>query len=69
MSPVSTVTLMDGRQVANDSDEWKWECLARHVLHTPGLRHRREFVADWEHRHGEPSADRLRGLMKQLHEA
>lgn len=66
---MTVVTLTDGRQVASDSDEWRWECLARHVLHTPGLRHRREFVASWEDRHGTASADRLRGLMKQLHEA
>lgn len=61
------VTLIDGRTVPSDSMEWRWETLARAVLRYPTIERRREFIADWEKRNGTPSADKLRGLMTQLH--
>lgn len=63
------VTLHDGRAVPSDHDDWKVECLARHVLAMPGLRRRREFLEAIEKEHGARAADRLRGVMKALHES
>jgi hypothetical protein len=65
---VTTVALLDGRQVDSASEEWRWECLARAVLAMQPLAKRREFLQDWQKRHGEASADRLRELMKSQHD-
>lgn len=36
--------LIDGRQVANDSEEFRHECEARAILNMPTLRARREHL-------------------------
>ena len=56
------VALIDGRVVPSDSMDWRWETLARAVLRSQ-LEARREFIAAWEKRHGEASANKLRELM------
>ena len=66
---MATVTLIDGSKVASDSDAWKWQSLSRAVLRMPTLDQRRAFVDGFEKRNGKQSADQLRELMKQLHNA
>lgn len=39
-----TVTLIDGREVPSDSEEWRAECEARHILNMPSKADRRDFV-------------------------
>ena len=60
------VELVDGRVVTRDAEDWRDECLARHVLRLPSLDARREWLADFQKRHGEAEADRLRALMTAL---
>lgn len=64
----SLVELVNGQVVARDADEWRHECLANFVLQLPGLAARREWLADFEKKQGQPSADRLRDTMRALHE-
>ncbi len=40
----ATVTLVDGRQVSNYSDDWKIECEARSVLLMPSKQMRRDYL-------------------------
>ncbi len=40
----STVTLHDGRQVLSDSEEWRHECEARHVIGLPNIAARRAYL-------------------------
>lgn len=42
MTPL--VTLIDGRQVPNDSEDWRHETEARAILNMPTLRARREHL-------------------------
>lgn len=56
------VELVDGQVVAYDAEEWRHECLARHVLDKP-LLERREWLADFAKRHGTASATRLMDTM------
>lgn len=61
-------TLIDGRQVASDSPEWRDECLARWVLlhfkGRPGLRE--DWLADYGKKHGQAAQvaleERARGV-------
>ena len=63
-----TVTLIDGRPVPSDSDEWRMECLARVLLALP-LDERRAWLGAVEKRRGETAANRLRAAMTALHQA
>lgn len=38
------VTLVDGRQVPSDSEEWRLECEARAVLAMPNIEDRRNYL-------------------------
>lgn len=49
------VTLIDGRQVSNYSEEWRHECEARAILAIPGIRWRRA------HLYGETESVRISG--------
>lgn len=40
----ATVTLIDGRQVASDSEEWRHECEARTVIAMPTAAERRAYL-------------------------
>ena len=62
-------TLLDGRRVADDSAEWRMECLARHVLALRTLAERRAWLADFEQRHGAAETAHLRDAMQQVHAA
>lgn len=50
MTPL--VTLIDGRQVPNDSEEWRHETEARAILNMPTLRARREHLYGKPNRFG-----------------
>ena len=41
---MSLVTLIDGRQVESNSEDWRHECEARAILNMPTLRARREHL-------------------------
>jgi hypothetical protein len=60
--------LIDGREVASDSPEWRQETLARHVLSFQSLDERRAWLDAFERRNGVAAADQLRADMKRLHE-
>lgn len=62
-------TLIDGRQVPSDSEEWRHETEARAVVGRPSLADRRMYLDEVERRRGKAAADRLRATMKQLWEA
>lgn len=61
------VELVDGRVVTRDATEWRNECLARHVLELPGVEARREWLADFEQKHGPDETDLLRQNMTAIH--
>jgi hypothetical protein len=57
------VTLADGRKIASNSEEWRAECEARHVLrmnHTA----RTEFMTFIEQRRGAAAAESLRACIE-----
>jgi hypothetical protein len=56
-------TLVDGRDVAPDSEEWRAECEARAMAKLPTLAERRAWLGDVERKRGKEAADRLRSLM------
>lgn len=62
------VTLVDGQVVTSDAEEWRHETLARHVLSLPSLGARREWLADFEKKHGVDDSVRLMETMQHLHE-
>ena len=59
-------TLIDGRQVPDDSDEWRHECEARAISKLPSTAMRRAWLEDIEQKRGKASADRLRETLRQL---
>lgn len=61
-------TLIDGREVASDSQEWRQECLARYVLTRPDGT-RADWLADYAKRHGQAEAQRLAALVRDVREA
>lgn len=63
------MTLVDGREVSSHSQEWKVECLARHVLSLQGVDRRRAWLADFERRCGMRAAADLMTAMQQVHAA
>lgn len=63
---MTNVRLTDGREVANDSEEWRAECEARAVLQMPTLQQRRDFLAAVETRRGKPAADKLKADIMRL---
>ena len=42
---MNTVTLLDGRSVSSDSQEWLKECQLRTILGMPSKKHRQDFLA------------------------
>lgn len=59
------VQLINGEFVQSDAKEWAAECLARHVLALPTLAERREWLADFEKRHGAGDTEKLKYQMLQ----
>ena len=63
------VTLHDGRVVCNHCEDYKQECLARHVLAMPSKDARREFLASWGRKHGQEAGNALADLVRAVWEA
>lgn len=63
------VTLVDGREVYRDSEDWRHECEANAIAKLPTLADRRAWLEAIEHRRGKAAADSLRATMRQLWEA
>ena len=59
-------TLVDGREVYRDSDDWRHECEARHIAKLPTLADRRAWLEVIEHKRGKAEADRLRKTMGEI---
>lgn len=57
---MSTARLLDGREVASDSEEWRHECEARAIAALPSLAERRSHLEGIEKRRGKDAADALR---------
>lgn len=62
------VTLLDGRNVSDYSEDWRHECEARAIAALQTLEQRRAWLELIEKRRGKPAADRLRATMKLLWE-
>lgn len=54
-----TVTLITGEVVASDSEAWRAECEARHVLRIRHKARRHEYLNRVEDRRGKASRDKL----------
>lgn len=61
--------LIDGREVASTSPEWRMECLARHVLTLKPLAARQSWLEGYDQKAGEVAGQELRLLMLTVHEA
>ena len=59
------VTLIDGRQVSDDSEEWRHECEARAIIKMPLLSQRRAYLYGKRDEHGEPYG----GILQQRGQA
>lgn len=64
-----TVTLHDGRQVEDSSEDWRHESEASAIAALPTLADRRAWLEALEHKRGKEEADRLRETMKRLWQA
>lgn len=60
------VELVDGQFVSRDAEEWRHECLARHILSHP-LLERRMLLSEYAHVHGAVADERLRLVVAALH--
>lgn len=65
---MKAVRLLDGTEVANDSEAFRHECEARAIAKLPTLAERRAWLDDIERKRGKPAADRLRATMRALWE-
>lgn len=61
-----TVTLIDGREVDSESEEWRHECEARYIALRPTLVERRQYLEAVERKRGFEAANELRATMKLL---
>lgn len=62
------VTLIDGRIVFNDAEEWRQECEARAILALP-LAVRRDWLFDLERYRGADGVAQIKEVMRRVHEA
>lgn len=58
--------LIDGGEVASDSEAWRHECEARSILMIKPLQERRQWLNDIERLRGVKEADRLRATISAL---
>ena len=61
------VRLVDGSEVCNWCPEWALECEARRLLMYP-MSVRREALAERDEKRGVANTDRLRAVMKLIHQ-
>jgi hypothetical protein len=62
----STVKLADGREVLSDSQEWKDECEARHVLNLPTKAERLELLKGIGKKRGTEAREALEARIMDL---
>jgi hypothetical protein len=62
-------TLIDGRKVESNSEYWRHECEARHIMALPSTVDRRALLESIEQKRGKPAADRLRATILALWQA
>lgn len=60
------VTLIDGREVSNYSEEWRAECEARTVCRMPNRLSRNDYMEKVKSRRGELAFTQLRELVLQV---
>lgn len=63
---MSTVRLLDGREVDSNSEDWRHESEARAIAALPTLEERRAWLESLEKKRGKEAVDRLRATMKAL---
>ena len=63
------VELHDGRQVSNDSEEWRAECEARAVVRMSTKMERRAYIWRVREKRGDAAANALERLVRELWEA
>lgn len=63
---MSTARLIDGREVATDSPEWRHECEARAIAALRTLPERRAWLEGIEKERGKAAADALRATLRAL---
>lgn len=67
MSGARLVTLLDGRQAANDSEDWRAECEARAVCNMDTHDQRRDYLAAVERKRGKAAREALeRGMAARV---
>lgn len=64
---MTTVTLIDGRQVDSASEDWRLETEARELLRR-NTAERREYLATVERKRGEQAAETLKAVFLKLWE-
>lgn len=62
------VTLRDGRQVSNASEEWRAECEARYVANMAGHKERLKYLDSVQAVRGVESRMALEGAARQIFE-
>lgn len=62
------VTLIDGTTVPSDSEAWRAECEARHILTMPTIQARRDYLADIQKRRGDAAYAALADLVRAVWE-
>ena len=60
------VNLIDGTEVASDSEAWRHECEVRAILALPTLADRRAWLEKLEAKRGKKEADKLRKKMGEI---
>ena len=65
---MTTVQLIDGRQVDSASEDWRLETEARELLRW-GTLERREYLATVERKRGTKACDELKAVFMKLWEA
>ena len=66
MTGATLVELVNGEIVTRDAEEWRAECLARHVLQLPSKAARVEWLVEYEKRHGEAARVELQDVMRAV---
>lgn len=60
------VKLIDGSEVASDSEAWRHQCEAAHIAALPTLEARRDWLEKINRKRGAEAGDSLRRTMKAL---
>jgi hypothetical protein len=63
------VTLVDGRQVDNASEDWRHECEARHVAELPSRERRQAYITAVRDRRGAAAGQQLEALAMRIYTA